>query len=251
MITVNNLSVLGRLFPVSFSLDKGEILHLVGPNGSGKSSLLSGLAGIIPISGEVLVDDVFLLSESIERQASLRGFLTQDERPSFNIDVYQYLRLSVPDKVADELNRFSSVVEIICQRLSLIDKLGSSIFHLSGGEWQRVRLAGICLQIWPELNPNAKLIILDEPAAALDIGQEKMLYELLEDVSDYGISVIMANHDLNKVLHHADKALLLSQGRQIAYGNAVDIVTDSMIQEVFHTSVNTIYVNGKYHLLFD
>lgn len=75
-----------------------------------------------------------------------------------------------------------------------------------------MRLAGSCLQIWPSLNPYAKLLILDEPAAPLDIAQEGLLYSLIQQVAAKGITVIMANHDLNRSLRHADKVLLLSQG---------------------------------------
>lgn len=248
MMNVESLAVEGRLAPLSFTLNKGEKLHVIGPNGSGKSTLLHGLAGILPATGTVELNKQLLFSASIERQAYLRAYLAQNERPSFHIAVYQYLQLSRLDPHNQD---FDSVVDYLCRCLSLTHKLSHSIFHLSGGEWQRVRLAGICLQIWPSLNPDAQLLILDEPAAALDIGQERLLYQLIDEVAGFGICVIMANHDLNRTLHYADKVLLLNQGQLVAQGRTEQVMNETLIGEVFETEVKMRMVDDKKHLFFD
>lgn len=249
MITVNHLELRPRLEPISFSLQPGEKLHIIGPNGSGKSTLLNGLSGLLPVQGSVQVDSENLLKGSYERQARLRAFLSQSDRPSFHIQVYQYLQLSCTDlKLSDEFNRVASY---LAQRLSLVDKLGDSVLHLSGGEWQRARLAGICLQVWPTLNPDAKLLLLDEPAAALDVGQERLLYQLVDEVAAFGITVIMANHDLNRTLHHADKVVLLKQSKVCAFGLVTDVVNEKLIGEVFDTQVQMVTLGKKNHLIFD
>lgn len=252
MIIVSDLSVLHRFSPISFTLKPGEKLHLLGPNGSGKSSLLSGLAGMLPITtGNVNISGHRILEESVSTQSLYRAYLSQDGKPTFHIQVHQYLMLSRLENLHYDNDEFERVVRLLVVRLSLSDKLDKSILHLSGGEWQRVRLAGICLQIWPTLNPSAQLLILDEPAAALDIGQEKMLYKLVEEISGLGISVVMANHDLNRTLHHADKVLLLNQGKQIQFGEVNKVLTAETISREFNTKVSAINVNGRTHLIFD
>lgn len=248
MITVNNLALAQRLEPLSFSLEQGEKLHIIGPNGSGKSTLLNGLAGMLPVSGSVQLGSLRLSEISYEQQARLRAFLSQSDRPGFHIRVYQYLQLSCLD--SGDSHEFNRVASYLAERLSLVNKLGDSVLHLSGGEWQRVRLAGICLQVWPTLNPDARLLLLDEPAAALDIGQERLLYQLVDEVAEFGISVIMANHDLNRTLHHADKVLLLKQGKVCAFGAADDVLNESLISEVYETKVQLIQVDKQAHLLF-
>jgi vitamin B12 transport system ATP-binding protein len=249
MITVNDLGLEPRLFPLSFALNPGEKVHIIGPNGSGKSTLLNGLAGLLPVSGSIILDGQPLLKSGIEQQARLRAFLTQSDRPGFHIQVHQYLQLSRLD--TENEDEFHRVVTYLTERLSLADKLGHSILHLSGGEWQRVRLAGICLQIWPTLNPQAKLLLLDEPAAALDVGQERLLYQLVDEVAEFGVSVVMANHDLNRTLHHADKVLLLKQGKVSAFGRVEEVINETLISEVFDTKVQLVKLGWRTHLIFD
>jgi vitamin B12 transport system ATP-binding protein len=251
MITVSSLSVINRLTPLSFVIDVGEKIHLIGPNGSGKSSLLAALAGVLPACGHVSVAGNDMLKQSFAVQSMFRAYLCQDDKPNFHIKVHQYLMLSKLESLNYDDREFENVVKHLSKKLSLNDKLDKSILHLSGGEWQRVRLAGVCLQIWPSLNPTAELLILDEPTAALDIGQEKMLYELVDEVASFGISVLMANHDLNRALHYADKVLLLNKGDLVEFGPVEDVVKPSTINRVFETKVTSINLNNRTHLLFD
>ena len=69
-------------------------------------------------------------------------------------------------------NQTQAVIEELTKVLNIDDKLHRYIHQLSGGEWQRVRLCAACLQVWPSLNPDAKFLVLDEPASSLDVGQE-------------------------------------------------------------------------------
>ncbi|MGR5470377.1 ATP-binding cassette domain-containing protein, partial [Vibrio astriarenae] len=106
-------------------------------------------------------------------QAHLRGYLCQQSRPAFNIDVFQYLALSLPSgtNIADSnitQSKVRDALNMVVALVQLQDKLHRSIQTLSGGEWQRVRLAGVCLQVWRTINPFSQLLILDEPAAPLD-----------------------------------------------------------------------------------
>ncbi|MDW6004231.1 vitamin B12 ABC transporter ATP-binding protein BtuD [Vibrio mangrovi] len=251
MIHVRDLSVGTRLLPLSFDCAQGELIHVVGPNGSGKSTLLTALAGMIPYRGNIQLGETDLTHLSLPALAQLRAYLSQHERPAFSIDVYQYLALSIPSVLPVTQEKSSVVIQELVQRLNLQDKLHRSIHQISGGEWQRVRLAGSCLQIWPTLNPHARLMILDEPAAALDVGQEYMLYELLQDVNSMGITVIMANHDLNRTLRYADKTLLLNQGILQQWGDTRSVLAPEHVADVFRTQVQSVEIQGKSYLLFD
>jgi vitamin B12 transport system ATP-binding protein len=251
MIHVNSLSVGSRLLPLSFDVNQGEILHVIGPNGSGKSTLLSAVAGLLDFDGQVSIFEQDVASSSIESLATCRAFLCQSDRPAFNLDVVQYLALSLPAHIDSHSPDIESVINELSQLLEIDDKLHRSIHHLSGGEWQRVRLCAICLQIWPTLNPYAKLLILDEPAAPLDIGQETLLYKLIRRVADMGISVIMSSHDLNRTLKHADKALLLEKGVLQAVGDVREVLSVEELSRVFKTQVQKAKVTGRSVLLFD
>lgn len=251
MIHVNSLSVGSRLLPLSFDISPGEILHVIGPNGSGKSTLLSAVAGLLDFEGEAKIFEQDVKFASIEALSNSRAFLAQSDRPAFNLDVVHYLSLSLPATVQFDSAQITGVIEELSQLLEIDDKLHRSIHHLSGGEWQRVRLCAICLQIWPTLNPHAKLLVLDEPAAPLDIGQETLLYKLIQRVAEMGIAVLMSNHDLNRTLKHADKALLLEKGVLQSVGDAKQVLSVTELSRVFRTPVKRVVVEGSPVLLFD
>lgn len=252
---VKHISVGSRLLPLSFECKAGEIVHVVGPNGSGKSTLLAAISGMLShregMSGEVYVGNKNLLTLPLSEQAHVRGYLCQQSRPAFNVDVFQYLALSLPSgaEIADVKVR--DAVNMVVKLVQLQDKLHRSIQTLSGGEWQRVRLAGVCLQVWRTINPFSQFLILDEPAAPLDIAQEGLLYQLINAMAAQGIGVLVANHDLNRTLKHADKVLLLSNGVLHSSGNADTVLTEEALGEVFNTQVKKVIVDEQPYLIFD
>ena len=181
MIQVKNLSVLERLQPLSFQVEAGEVLHVVGPNGSGKSTLLAAMAGFALIfQGKLLIGRSDIKGLSLSQLASLRAYLTQFQRPVFNLGIAQYLALSIPSCASLSHSQTQAVIEELTTVLNIDDKLQRYIHQLSGGEWQRVRLCAACLQVWPSLNPDARFLVLDEPASSLDVGQEALLFALIE-----------------------------------------------------------------------
>ncbi|MCS0294614.1 vitamin B12 ABC transporter ATP-binding protein BtuD [Vibrio alginolyticus] len=255
MMHVKHMSVGSRLLPLSFECKAGEIVHIVGPNGSGKSTLLAAISGTLShregMSGEVYVGNKNLLTLPLSEQAHVRGYLCQQSRPAFNVDVFQYLALSLPSGAEIADIKVRDAVNMVVKLVQLQDKLHRSIQTLSGGEWQRVRLAGVCLQVWRTINPFSQFLILDEPAAPLDIAQEGLLYQLINAMAAQGIGVLVANHDLNRTLKHADKVLLLNNGVLHSSGNADTVLTEEALGEVFNTQVKKVIVDEQPYLIFD
>ncbi len=97
--------------------------------------------------------------------------------------------------------------------------------QLSGGEWQRVRLAAVVLQIHPDANPVGQLLLLDEPMNSLDVAQQNALDRVLHHLCQAGIAIVMSSHDLNHTLRHAHKARLLKRGKLIACGRREEVLT--------------------------
>ncbi len=252
---VKHMSVGSRLLPLSFECKAGEIVHIVGPNGSGKSTLLAAISGTLShrdgMSGEVYVGDKNLLTLPLSEQAHVRGYLCQQSRPAFNVDVFQYLALSLPSGAEIADIKVRDAVNMVVELVQLQDKLHRSIQTLSGGEWQRVRLAGVCLQVWRTINPFSQFLILDEPAAPLDIAQEGLLYQLINAMAAQGIGVLVANHDLNRTLKHADQVLLLNNGVLHSSGSADTVLTEEALGEVFNTQVKKVIVDEQPYLIFD
>ncbi|MFH4802389.1 vitamin B12 ABC transporter ATP-binding protein BtuD [Vibrio diabolicus] len=255
MMHVKHMSVGSRLLPLSFECKAGEIVHVVGPNGSGKSTLLAAISGTLShregMSGEVYVGNKNLLTLPLSEQSHVRGYLCQQSRPAFNVDVFQYLALSLPSGAEIADIKVRDAVNMVVELVQLQDKLHRSIQTLSGGEWQRVRLAGVCLQVWRTINPFSQVLILDEPAAPLDIAQEGLLYQLINAMAAQGIGVLVANHDLNRTLKHADKVLLLNNGVLHSSGSADTVLTEEALGEVFNTQVKKVIVDEQPYLIFD
>ncbi|MFB9134285.1 vitamin B12 ABC transporter ATP-binding protein BtuD [Vibrio olivae] len=251
MLTIQSLCVNTRLLPLSIEAQRGDVIHILGPNGSGKSTFLSAVAGVIDFEGDVWLDEEHLNALSIEALAGRRAYLTQSGKPPFDIGVAQYLSLSMPAGVNAQDKHVAEIVAELCSLLELDDKLHRSIAQLSGGEWQRVRLAGICLQVWPSLNPYAKMLLLDEPAAPLDIGQESLLYQLIQRMADMGLVILMANHDLNRSLRYADKVVLIREGVMLEFGETKTVMTSEKLSTLFATDVQRVEFNGKNVLVFD
>jgi vitamin B12 transport system ATP-binding protein len=203
VVHAQDVSLPPRLFPLSLSVEAGQVVHLIGPNGSGKSTLLQLLSGLeMPEAGHIAINGQRLGGQTRQTLAQWRGYLMQHQRPAFVMAVFEYLNL-----VLDSLPRSSiqgqslprqslprqslpkqslqrmagsardEAVNHIASRLAVSDKLHRRIDSLSGGEWQRVRLAGALLQVLPSLNPHACLLLLDEPATGLDVAQQEIIYQ--------------------------------------------------------------------------
>ncbi|WP_394167457.1 vitamin B12 ABC transporter ATP-binding protein BtuD [Photobacterium piscicola] len=250
VLTAQNIAFVPRLLPLSLTLYSGQITHVIGPNGSGKSTVLSILSGLFDYSGRIKLLNIDLADYDLPSLASVRSYLSQQDKPSFSIPVFQYLSLAVSALQNVDMTQLQLALDEICQRLDIQDKLSRNIQQLSGGEWQRVRLAAACLQVWPMINPQATLLLLDEPAAALDIGQEAAMYQLVRKMSQQGITVVMVNHDLNRTLREADNVMLLDQGRCVAFGGVEQVMAVESLQAVFKTGIDKIDHNGMPCLVF-
>ena len=250
MLMINRIAADNRLEPLSFSVDSGEIVHFIGPNGSGKSTAIGLISGLFSSGGNVTLEGIELADYDLASLARVRSYMSQQDKPNFAIPVYQYLLMSFTalGEVKDVIKQ--AAIDEVCGYLGIVDKLSRSIQKLSGGEWQRVRLASACLQVWPALNPDAKYLLLDEPAASLDIGQEASMYKLIRKIASQGVAVIMANHDLNRTLREADKVILLEAGHCIAVGRAQEVMIVSQLEKVFDTGIMKVNYQGIENLVF-
>lgn len=122
----------------------GEILHLVGPNGAGKSTLLARMAGLTTGPGQITLLEHPLADWSPGSLAHRRSYLVQQQVPPFAMPVWHYLMLHLHDK------QNTALLTEVAAALGLEDKLPRHASQLSGGEWQRVRLAAVILQIHPQ-----------------------------------------------------------------------------------------------------
>lgn len=237
-MTLQDVAESGRLGPVTATVNAGEILHLVGPNGAGKSTLLARMAGLASGPGNIIFNGTPLDTWHATALARRRGYLAQQQNPPFAMPVWHYLTLHQPDRSHTEL------LHDVAGALGLDDKLGRAANQLSGGEWQRVRLAAIILQIHPEGNPEGQMLLLDEPMNGLDVAQQAALDRLLSALYRAGITVVMSSHDLNHTLRHAQQAWLLRNGKLIASGPRDSVLTPARLAQAYGMPFRRLDVEG-------
>jgi len=215
---------------VSCAVGAGQLLAVVGPNGSGKTTLLRGLLGLAETaSGQALVQGRPIEHWRRSELARVIGVVTQREESVFPLRVEEtvmlgrYARLG-PLAPPGTLDR--AAVEQAMSRCDVSELRTRHVDTLSGGEWQRVRVARALAQ-----EPAA--LVLDEPTSALDVRHEMEVLELVRALVDGGLAGILVTHQLNLAARFADRLLLLDRGRVVAEGGPEAVLTAETVESVF------------------
>lgn len=228
---------------VTFSLGERQLVALTGPNGSGKSTLLKIAARVLtPHNGEVLFEQKKLTDWPAKEYAKRTGYLPQDPDPAFPM---RALDVVVSGR-APYLGRFSweraadweeaeRALEL-CDAAHLRDRY---LDEMSGGERKRVFLARV-------LAGTPRLIVLDEPLAALDLSHVQQFSKLLRDVVDRtGCTVLFAAHDLNWAAAHSDRMLVMQQGTLALDAPPSAVMTADVMRRLFGFEAETVAAGGR------
>ena len=215
---------------VRIEAPRGRVTAVVGPNGSGKSTLVRVLLRRVPlVSGAVTVDQVPL--DRLDRAALARrvAVVTQREELAFPVAVDEYVALGRFPHLGGWRAATVADREAVARALDRaeVTALGArSIDRLSGGEWQRVRLARALAQ-------GGEALVLDEPTTFLDIAHEMAVFELLHRLAAEGFAVLLVSHQLNLVARFADWIVLLHAGRVAAAGTPDDVMQAAVLERVY------------------
>jgi len=214
---------------VTLRAERGALTAVVGPNGSGKSTLVRAMIGRVPVErGSIRVDgqDALLLSR---REFARRvAVVTQRDEPVFPLLGREYValgryahaglfRAAQPD---------DPEVQRAAERAGVAGFLDRRTDQLSGGEWQRLRIARALAQ-------GGTALVLDEPTTFLDIAHEMALFELLSELSKAGLAVLLVSHQLNLVSRFASHVVLLHRGRVAAAGTPSEVMQGSVLESVY------------------
>ncbi|MGH7498328.1 MAG: ABC transporter ATP-binding protein [Gemmatimonadales bacterium] len=219
---------------VSCRIEERRLLAAVGPNGSGKTTLVRALSGLVALEGgEVRVEGRKVGEWPRGELARVVGVLPQREEILFPLEVgetvmmgrYAHLGPLAPAGEADR-----SAVRAALDRCDVAGLAARSVDSLSGGEWQRVRLARALAQ-----QPRA--LVLDEPTASLDVRHEMELFELFRRLVDEGLAALVITHHLNLAARFADHILLMSEGELVAEGTPGEVLTRETLGRVFEWPV--------------
>lgn len=218
------------LVDVSFEVPEGELCLVVGVTGSGKSTLLRAVNGLVPrFSGGVLAGTVVVNGRSTadlppRDLADVVGVVGQDPSAGFVTDY-------VEDELAYAMENLGVAPDVMRRRVEdILDLLGlhelrnRPLSSLSGGQQQRVAIGAV-------LTAGPRVLVLDEPTSALDpAAAEEVLAALTRLVHDLGITVLIAEHRLERVVQYADRIVMVpGDGRPVVVGTPAEVFLDSVV----------------------
>ena len=236
-------STLPAVVDVSLSLPGGTIGALIGANGSGKSTLIKLLGGLLqPNKGEVVFDDASLSTITPRERAKRIAYVPQATSHVFPFTALEVV-LTGRSPYSGRFRFESAHDEQIA--LSALDSLDAGhlasrhITELSGGERQLVTVARALAQ-------QPELLLLDEPASALDLKHRTQLTRALRRLrNERGITILMITHDLMLLDSTADLIFAMKCGRLVAGGMPQAVLTESVLAEVYDAPVRTMLSDGR------
>ena len=217
---------------VRFAAERGRLTAVVGPNGSGKSTLVRALLGRVPVAtGAVRVDGASVTPHGRAEFAKRIAVVTQREELAFPLTVDEYVALGrFPHlggwRGARPIDREAIGKALARAGVEALARGGRRVQELSGGEWQRVRLARALAQ-------GGEALVLDEPTTFLDVAHEMAAFELLHELTLEGVAVLLVSHQLNLVARFADEIVLLHDGRIAAAGSPEDVMQAAILERVY------------------
>ncbi len=228
------------LHDVSLDIGPGETLYILGRNGSGKTTLLSCLAGLIrPDEGQVLLDGQDIQSFSPAERACKIGLIPQMHTPAFSYTVAEMVMMGRAPHLGwlgSPSKDDQAIVDEALAQVGLFELRDRPYTEISGGEQQLVLIARGLAQ-------KCDLLLMDEPTAHLDLSNQHRILEIVNQLSDRGLSFIISSHSPNNALAYANRVLLLTGGWVTAYGTPQKTLTEPLLSSVYGIRTEVITNN--------
>jgi iron complex transport system ATP-binding protein len=229
---------------VSFSLGAGEVLCVLGPNGGGKTTLFRTLLGLLePHGGDIHLEGKALSSLSRGEIARRIGYVPQGHSAYFAFTVREFVLMG---RTA-HLGTFSSpgardraIALKTLESLGLAHLADKPVTEISGGERQLALVARALAQ-------EPKLLVLDEPTASLDFGNQVRVLQRIGSLAGSGIAVLFSSHDPDHAFLCARRALLLAEGRVLETGTPREVIRPDTLERLYGVSVQVLPLPGGAH----
>ena len=218
---------------VSFDIPRGQFVCVIGANGCGKSTLLKNLLGLVkPFGGTVHIDGKNVDGMDERERARHFAYIPQAHTPPFPFKVSDVVILGRTPYLTGMATNTSERDQVIAyramQQLS-IEHLADSIYtELSGGQQQLVLIARALAQ-------QPDLLVMDEPTASLDFGNQQLVLSCVYKLSRLGMSVLMVTHDPDHALFCSDRVIMMEAGNIIGDGTPTEIITTENLRRIYNT----------------
>lgn len=224
---------------VSFSVKRGEFVCVIGANGCGKTTLLKNILGLMkPLSGEVEMGGTSILGLTDRERARMFAYIPQAHTPPFPFSVADVVLMGRTPYVGRMSRTSMADRKVAWKALCLlgIEHLAQRTYtQLSGGQQQLILIARALTQ-------QPDLIIMDEPTASLDFGNQQVVLSRMKDLAKTGVSVLMVTHDPYHAFYCADRVMVMEEGVIGADGAPRDVMTRTRLEGIYHTELNVIDV---------
>ena len=216
---------------VSIAAKQGEVLGIVGHNGAGKSTLIKILSGAYPMDdGEILIaGQKAIINNPRDAQSYGIETLYQDLALAPNLDGAANLFLGREKTTAfhrvDNESMIENTREVITRINPKFTAIDEPVFRLSGGQQQSIAIARAVYF-------NAKVLIMDEPTAALGPNESAMFQELVVRLRAEGIAMILISHDLHQVFDMSDRIMVMASGQEVGTINTNDVTSDQILSMI-------------------
>ncbi len=236
LLEVENLSVgYGDkviVHDASFNVDEGEFACIIGANGCGKTTTLKCILGLLaPKGGSVKVRGESTLHMTEKQRARYFAYIPQAHTPPFPFSVADVVIMGRTPYVNTLARIGAEDKRIAFEAMELlgIEELANSVYtELSGGQQQLVLIARALAQ-------QPQVLIMDEPTASLDFGNQQMVLGQMKKLTRNGTSVVMVTHDPDHALFCADEVIVMHEGRVIATGDSDGVMTDECLRTIYGT----------------
>jgi len=226
---------------VTFALEAGEILCLLGPNGGGKTTLFRTILGLVPaLAGTVAIDGADIVHWNARRRALAMGYVPQSGGGSFAFTVRDIVlmgRSAHRGTFAPPASEDYDAADAAMERLGILDRADRDWLRISGGERQLALIARALAQ-------EPRVMILDEPTANLDFGNQVRVMEQVRGLARAGLAVLFSTHHPEQAFAAASRVAMLHQGRLARIGTPDEVITEDGMRLVYGIDVEVVAVAG-------
>ena len=220
---------------LTFSVPRGRVVGVLGANGAGKSTLFKLILGVLPLKrGEIKINGLSVKTLSSRERAKQMAYIPQTQRGTFQFTVEEMVLMGTTASFSmfAQPGKRERIKAIEAMKVLQIESFANRLYdQLSGGEQQLVLIARAVAQ-------DAPILIMDEPTASLDYGNQIRVLEEIRQLANCGYLVLISTHNPQHIFLYADNVLLIEGGSAIAFGKPQEVLSESLLSHVYRVPIH-------------